>query len=275
MKKLTALLIALILLCSTFVGCDDDSPTVNGGQNNSDDAEFNDVIKDYDKEETIDGFTVKGKGYYYKGCDTPPGSIDLSEGEVLILNVKNNTETHYSITLNMTYLDENGEEIKKDSKYIEQFPSKYQRYVLFRPGTDYDSYVCEVTKTEYTGEIYVDRISIGFDNIRKGKLRVKGWQEEGGLTYYPTLWLYTLVKFEAPVPKLGVSYVTILFDNTGEIYLMCTGGGRYFGEPGQDTAASGFAFKSIRDKDAKIEIPDELKGDISVIFTPSAYSIIQ
>ena len=77
MKKITTFWLAILLACSTMIGCQHD--TLQGGSNGNeagrqestddkDDTDetlppFEDVIKDYDQNDSQQGFSIKGKRY--------------------------------------------------------------------------------------------------------------------------------------------------------------------------------------------------------------------
>ena len=129
---------------------------------------------------------------------------------------------------------------------------------------------------KYTGETYVDQIFFDFYeffrfNINPIDLRVKG-----DFTKYPALCIRTVAHIVPPTPKLYMIYTTILFDTTGKIYVIYTVGGAVEprSEPGIDSYKE-YALLVTRDKNAKVEIPEELIGDISVIFIPVSIEIIE
>ena len=41
---------------------------------------------------------------------------------------------YHKVTLKVMYMDKNGKRVKTELQTIEQFPSGYQRYVLFQPN---------------------------------------------------------------------------------------------------------------------------------------------
>ena len=64
-------------------------------------------------------FLVKDKKYVYK------------EKDVVLLDITNETEQNLSITITMTYFDEEGEALKTEERFFEQFAAGYQNYFLF------------------------------------------------------------------------------------------------------------------------------------------------
>jgi len=121
MKKITMFLFAILLACSTMIGCQQDKPedttdkTEVNQQESTDDKDetaetlpkFEDVITEYDQDDSQQGFSIKGKRYYYKGnavMDAVEARV-FPAGEVLILNVTNETDTNYTATLTVTYAD--------------------------------------------------------------------------------------------------------------------------------------------------------------------------
>ena len=94
-------------------------------------------------------FTVTGEIYTYRGKN------------VLVLNAKNGTDTNYTVTIHVTYLDENGEALKSQKQTFDAFSSGGQKYFFFNPNLAFSSYTCTVEKTEYEGECYLHYVTTG------------------------------------------------------------------------------------------------------------------
>lgn len=280
MKKLTAIILAMLLACGTLMGCDKDEPHEASKGNETTQSETSaqteEVSKDYDQDDSQQGFTIYGKKYYYKGNSFMDPYNGLAPGNMLLLTVTNETETDYKATVKITYLDENGEKIKTQSKSFLQYIAGYQNYFLFQPGEEYASYTCELTLTELTDEekadIIVDKIKITCNGLRE---RITADAEkifsEGVIVEVPTIMMETFFTFTEEVsPKIVGAYL-VLIDETGEI---C-----YIDECGGLSHPQG-SFVSERETDhyiyfdrenrAKAEWPEELKGELTVLMFPTS-----
>ncbi len=270
MKKLTAFILALLLACTAIVGCEKDEPatgnkqeTTQSGKKETTPVETKppreDVIKDYDQDDSQQGFSIKGKSYYYKGNDVVFGEVYPS-GEVLLLNVANETDTNYTATLNVTYLNESGEKIKTERQTFKQFSAGYQRYFLFRPGTAYDSYTCVISLEEYTDEIVADKISFKFDGFLERRYTIDELIQQGDYNRYPSL----AVRFsctELTHPQVDISRTFVLFDNSGEIYMI-----QKMGNIGNTSMIGDTVWPVYATTEKSLTWPEELTGEVNGIF---------
>ena len=279
MKKITVFLLTLLLACSTMMGCQQDNPEdttdrseVNQ-QESTDDKDdtdetlppFEDVITEYDQDDSQQGFSIKGKRYTYKGNAVMEQWAPnvYPAGEVLLLHVTNETDTNYSATLTVTYLGENGEKIKTEKQTFEQFAAGYQRYFLFTPKSDYVSYTCELSLTQYTGEIYVDKISCEFADLERMDYWIEALLMQDDYTKYPSI----LARFRfnlLPHPEMSMSRICIIFDNEGEIYLIRQQGDTMY-DGATELTESEFTFQVYQTTEEKLTWPEELTGEVKGI----------
>lgn len=97
-----------------------------------------DNSKDDSKPDENNGsLLIKQKKYTYDGND------------LIILDVTNESNGNYSITINGTYLDESGNVLKTEKKTFDQFSEGYKNYFLFKPEIKFSqfTYTVEVNKT--------------------------------------------------------------------------------------------------------------------------------
>jgi len=290
MKKLTAVLLALLIALGTLTGCKQEpvkgevneketNQQIDGGKETQqhnptkDDTDpvetfppTEDFIKDYDQDDSKQGFSIKGKRYSYKGCVMERLARKVyPAGEMLLLNVTNQTDTNYSATLTVTYLDENGEKIKTEKQTFKQFAAGYQKYFLFNPQKSYASYTCELSLTEYTGEILANKISCaGINRVFEDKDYIWNFYfDNNDNQKYPTI--TAQIKMELlPHPEFRYSKLFIIFDNTGEIYMIQKQGNEKVyaaTEPGDDY----HTVNLYQTTEKKLVWPEELKGELKAI----------
>jgi len=279
MKKITTFWLAILLACGTMIGCQQDtlqgSSNENeaGQQESTDDKDdtdetlppFEDVIKEYDQDDSQQGFSIKGKRYYYKGNavmdEFDPGVFPA--GEVLILNVTNETDTNYSTTLTVTYSDESGNIIKTEKQAFKEFAAGFQKYFLFKPIKSYTSYTCELSLTEYTGEINIDKISYEFEPLEEDFDMIYNFILQDDFTKYPSI----LARFRVnllPHPELFISELGIIFDNKGEIYLIRQYGYNMY-NAATELTENYFTLPVYQTTEKELVWPEELTGEVNGI----------
>ncbi len=279
MKRYTAhLLLALLLACGTMMSCDKDefnTPT-NGTEAAETQAAEEVLFADYDQDDSQQGFTIYGKKYYYKGNSFADQYTSYSQGDVLLLTVTNETDIDYKARVKITYLDENGEKIKTQSKAFSQFIAGYKNYFAFQPEEEYASYTCDLTliklNEEEKADIIVDKMKFTFNGLsEKIMTDMERLYSEGVWAEVPTIMAETLLTFNEGVPRKSVLGLLVLFDNTGEIY--------FIDECGRNTHLLGDVFWSETDTDhyvyfdrehrSKAEWPEELKGELTALMFPT------
>ncbi len=259
MKKLTVLILTAVLLCIVFAGCRND--VLDQDENDQSNYVPELVIIDYDKEEVIDGFEMKGKLFLYS--ENSP--IVNTDGKVLILDATNTTENNYSVKIRITFFDENGEKIRKESKSIREFPAGHSQYVVFKSCPDYTTYETEIVLTEYIGDTYADHISFKiFTEVRDLPFD----PANGIFIEYSTLVAQSSFEFDCPNPEMYVNYDVILFDKTGAVYTIFDRGTKANEQTEHGYSEySSYKLLTASDEKSEVEIPDELAGDIHVIFS--------
>lgn len=146
MKKAKPLIAVLLLCAALLCACSGADPSVP----------VENIIPSYDKTEEVtavsgDGsFSVKSKKYTYDGTD------------LVILAVKNQSDKTLSVTVNASYIDDEGDAVGGDSRVFETFPKGYETCFIFWPSYQFESFSysieCEETDkdclvTEYSAEI--------------------------------------------------------------------------------------------------------------------------
>ena len=193
MKKTALFLLTVILITTMFSGCEsgNEKPSVSPDTSNSE------TTATQDENEIINGISVKAKKYDFKG------------NNVLILDTENTADKNYTVSVAVTYYDENKSPVKEETETFEGYAAGYQKYFLFNPEIAFDSYDYNITVEEYDGDCYASYIDIKFNNISiftnlSGKTNVMADTGMGN-SYSENL-------------RLEVTCVT--FDSTGNIKLL-------------------------------------------------------
>lgn len=273
MKKLTAILLALLLACGTMIGCDKETPqnepagketTEQGSKETSPsetEPQMDDVIKDYDQDDSQQGFAIYGKKYYYKGYPALDEASGYTAGDVLILDVKNTTETNYTAAVTVTLFDETGNAIKTETKEFEQFIAGYQTCFLFNSKESFASYTCGLSLTEYTDEVIVDKISyefVGYQTVDSNGAAMGGQKTANQMD--------AKIKLTKPstVPTFYGSATLVIFDSTGEICLVYNRGARYVAGA---TESFKSVFLNLKDEDGTVTA-EEFENEYSYMLFP-------
>lgn len=257
MKRLIAFLLVLFLAGGTVIGCEKDEAKDESSKTEA-------VLTDYDRVDSLQGFIVKGQKHPFNNRD------------ILILDVENTTDSNYTVKISITFYDEAGEPIKTQKKTVEQFPAEYKQAGLFRPQCIFDSYICELSLEEYTGEVYISTFCPERTiDIEKKEMPLPPYTD---MTRYPTLIAKFPIRFGpcTSLPDqygLSVSGDVVLFDNTGKVYGIFSEWSEIY--PNIDSNSSGtIDFEIFHSKDPDWKFPEELTGELTAIMIPE-FSLIQ
>ena len=209
------------------------------------------------------GISIQGQKYPY------------GDKDILILDVENATDTHYTVTLTVTFYNETGKKIKTQKRMIEQLPAESKQPCLFQPGQQFASYTCEVSVEEYTGPDYLSTLSYEkyteevrryknlptLDGKRKTVINLRIRSSFGPCTIFPE------EKF------LHVTFDVVVLDNTGEIYTITQHGVLFQNPATIASESSDFPLISTTE-DLDMPIPDELKGEVTVMLFFAEYELV-
>ena len=260
MKKLLTLTLAILLCLTTFAGCntpqtpddsntpeppkdviddydneneieveiggDDEGNENNENNNNQNENKPNDENKDPDKQpvtgpehtNTIGKFVAKDKTYAYQG------------NNVTIIKLENQSEVNCTVTIHAKFLSADGTVLKTETQSFEGFPAGWQNHFVFMPQIQYDAMEYTLDVKQYTGEMYFTSTS-GYvlgEIYEEGmplreKMAIGDYEKYSGIG----------AEFDAvEMPKTPYlkRLVAVVFDNTGEIALIKTQRGSYWGE---------------------------------------------
>lgn len=152
-KLMTAILLVLAFGVAMFAGCsaapkeageisDYDSVAVIpvGDTGTGTEGSANDESAENSGTAAGGSFVVSDKTYAY------------GENNIAVLHVENQTDKNYSITLNGTYLDKNGEVLQEETKTFAGFAAGWQNNFFFIPGIAFDKFTYTLETTEYDEE---------------------------------------------------------------------------------------------------------------------------
>jgi len=212
---------------------------------------FFDHIKDYDTvdEKSTDGFTIKAKKY------------DYEENNVVLLSVENQSENNYTVTVDLTYYDDAGKEITKESQSFEGFAANWQKYFLFKPDKAFSSYEYKLTTENFSGECYGKNFNFEHTGIREGRVSL-GLDENGNHKGLGKGILGDIVVRYESSEILDFWVTPIFFDTNGEIYFIDS-----LRKVGNKPPYADYTVSSVLvvGTEESVDFPKELNGDTNGI----------
>ena len=272
MRKILALLLVVLML-ATLVSCnnqpippnDDGTQTEQpdnnnpGGTNPGDttppgtnpgdtDIPQQPALKEDEIEKTTEHVVGNGKFVFYEH------KYDYAGGQIVLMDVKNETDTDYSLTITSTYYDENGVELLTESKKISGFASGYQTPVLLWPQKAFATYSYTVEITPYDGVCWGENYNItytGLKELHAEKKMLNATGKDTNLNTTPFMRCFTF----------------ILFDNKNNVYGIYSHGIEDLEQPYEDHNKS-WLFTAYSTKDAELIWPEELTGELRCVCIP-------
>lgn len=217
MKKTVSLFLCLTMAISAAVcaGCSKDVQPMAEisdynseayfpakGDSQSAESESSNVVPD-------GGFVVRDRKYAYEGND------------LVILNVENQTNQNYTVTINGAYLDESGEVLKEETQTFEGFEAGWQNYFLFQPNIVFDRFTYTLETEAYTGECIAARLEFGWveELLEIVGPAITSYDDNGSAVWEPQKELYADLFFtvHGTMPMEFCSRCIVL-DSQGEIF---------------------------------------------------------
>ena len=246
MRKSTSFILLIIFILLATFGCS----STEVSSNDTTGPTFVDPIKDYDTvdETSAEGFVIKAKKYVY------------GENNAVILSAENQRDKNYTVSINMTYYDDAGNEITQESQLYESFAANWQKYFAFDPGIPFSSYDFTVTTEEYSGECYAQYVDISFGQLEETMLESWDRIEKYGdyTTKFPTI-ISTCYDKNSSGYQLKTGYHLVVIDNTGKIFFIGSSGAMIAPYAKGDNYSN---IEIIQFLEGDLVWPDELKKDV-------------
>lgn len=150
--------------------------------------------------------------------------------DLVLLYIKNLTNNDYSVTIDGSYLDENGNVLLTESQTFIQYYAGYENYFLFRPETAFDDFsytlsfdeAKRLTYVEYDGsiqEIRADDVLFEFGYINDDwDVHIHPFAvEKQDNNRYPTISAYTSTIVNDPGYARQIFMHWVLYNGEGEI----------------------------------------------------------
>lgn len=254
-----------------FAGCSEKEMTKAGNvsdfesQANIQVGISEDAAEDTSKAPLTGEFVVSEKKY------------DYNNANLELLYVENQTNRHFNVTINGTYLDANGEPIKEESQTFEGFPAGWKNYFVFYPSVAFDSFTYTVETEEFTGGTLAsdedgnplaDYIELEYEQEMFWE-RALG--DSPGKDMRELVFWMNLINYH-PSVSIGFTCHFLLLDEQGEIYSTDY---EIFLGPLWGTAADPIGGEDdgkqrigVRRQEAGLDesIPENVQGKFTVIF---------
>ena len=152
-RRRRCLLLIVVILSSLLVGCDslllDTTPVhIETTPHINHSGDQNDV-------NGVSGFTITEQRQHYAGND------------IILLNMQNQTENDYTVTVIGKYMDKKGNVIKTEKQTFIGWGAGYQNYILFQPDIIFESFDYTLELENYRGVCYAQKITVLFDDIKE------------------------------------------------------------------------------------------------------------
>ena len=264
-KKLPALVLAILLCLTTIVGCNTpQTPQTTDDTNTL--APPEDVIDDYDNENEIEiggeqpeadsehtdiigKFVAKDKTYAYQG------------NNVTILKLENQSEVNCTVTIHAKFLSADGTVLKTETQSFEGFPAGWQNHFVFMPGMKYDTMEYTLDIEQYTGEMYfTSKSKCVLGEIYEDKWPLREKLAHGDYGKYSIIGA-AFDAVDMPKTPYYKRTISVVFDNTGEIVVIHTQRGQLSGEGHYDVQVYA---PPVPTKES-LDWPEELDGGVTGI----------
>lgn len=281
--KVLSVVLLLAIALTAFAGCGENSSTTsleyaiglesdpinsydnvsvyepeNESKTTSEESE--DSSKEIQGEEPhANGFVVMDKKYTHKDTN------------VVIINVENQTDKNYAITITGTYLDKDGNVLTTETQTSDQYSSKYQGYFLFAPGITFDKFTYKLETKETNGPFYAKDIIYAFKGLSEWKVVNHELLAQGDRTKYPHICAAINIAYKGTV-QLFVRSTFVFVNENGQIV-----GFGNVNEPILSNPNPVFEGEShlplYNTKEEKMTWPDEFKGKITAILIINSVEI--
>ncbi|MBQ3002310.1 MAG: hypothetical protein IJD82_01105 [Clostridia bacterium] len=248
MKKILFALTLCFVMVS-FWGCD--------RQDNEYEIQSDYAIESYDNEQVLtpdktqsDAFAVSDKKYSYDGKD------------LIIMQIKNQTNDPYSITINGQFLDENGNVLQTETKSFDQFAAGYENHFLFQPDIRFADFRYTIDFKKYKGDIYVNEIDVWFEGLTELLVHIDELIEQGDHNRHPAIMARFGYRSKASVSLCPIG-TWIVYGNNDKIVYICPIGTWLYAGSEKDQFSS---WRIHYTTDEKLTWPDHLKGELKAVY---------
>lgn len=272
MKKILWLTLVVFILMAFLTGC---NVKTNETSKPIETVSFDDPIESYDEESRF-YFETESSDPSSEASQPPTNSdflvrqkkYEYFEKDVIILEVSNETENNYSVTITGNYVDTNGSVIKTEKQTTIGFSAGFKKYYIFMPNMNFDSFSYELSVEKYHGQCLEANV---ISRFYPTKLE-KGWAIDSSGNTIGYHQMYPVINCDVAFENKNGEDVflvgtLIVFDNTGNLHCIWPLGLEGVG-PNDSGGKTVPIYYEVTDE--KIDFPANLTGELKMIFTIDA-----
>lgn len=262
MKKIIILLFCFLLSGALFACTGDDTSASL--------PPADDPIGEYDEaskvvvenvSDTAEGnFDIKYKKYDYK------------DGNAVILNFKNQTNTNYKVTVTASYINADGSVIKTESQTYKDIAAGTETYFIFNPEIAFASFDYDVQAEVYEGVCFLSNIKQLEWDMNSKEANILAWPIYDSGPETATQWaLYGSPQYENKNTEIMArKMIAVSFDIHGEILNITTGGWKLMA-PGINHVDINVANSDQSFTAKQSTWPDEFKDGFDILLIATDY----
>lgn len=146
---------------------------------------LSDPIESYDNVSLVHTENSAEEGGEDNGLIVKDKKYDYKDKNVVILNVKNQTDKNYSVTVKGTYLDKNGNVLKTETQSSDQYSAGYNGYFLFDQDISFEKFTYTIETKQAQGPFYAKDIVFSFNGLNEWKVVNHELLAQGDRNKYP------------------------------------------------------------------------------------------
>jgi len=161
-----------------------------------------------------------------KGFVLKEKKLDYGEENILLISAESTLDEAKTLNMIVTYKDENGKQIKKDTKSVEGFAAGDSQYIVLRPEIEFAQHSYVIITEDFEGEVTKTEQPLEFGDITFVKtMRYNdelAWEDD--LTEFPTI----KGKIDITNPTditYSLKATIFVFDKNGELYNISSASG--------------------------------------------------
>ena len=261
MQKIIARILSTLVISTVLMGCNNiathpaENPPIEPSQQGAAWGHLTD--EEYD---TITTHTVNGGEFIFK-----EKKYEFQGNNLVIADVKNETENNYTLVVHCTYFDESGEQVFTESRTYEGWAAGYTQPILFLPMMAFDSYEYSIEAQPYDGVCFGANYIVEFAGLNEDRRE-------------PLPGLFGKIK-ESNYNTVSTwrGGTVIIWDNNGEIYMIETFGAQTTGGQYVDVLhrhAVTLCIYETEESPRPENLTGELKGMVIPYFSDNIYEMI-
>ena len=250
MRKLLIFIFITLLLVLPLTACGDtpaDTTPSGSDPTPGNNIPASNYYRITDDTKTEQGFRLTGKKYTYKNKDC------------LLVDVENQTDKNYTVSLRVHYFDAEGKEIKSQKQVFSGWSAGYQKYFFFQPSINFAAYTYTLELTEYTGECYAQEYIAAVSSHIK---EYKDYNSDHSVEYRALG-----VRVESKnisTQALVIKGYFIILDKNGDIHFISSSRSLTKQPSSEEWTTCTLPYSVPYSE--KLVWPEELKGDVNAIF---------